>query len=192
MQESVISDLGLRATKKRRTRQAIRAAAISLFTDQGVAATTVEQIAAAADISPRTFFNYFDTKEQAVSLPYGLRDEVSILKPVKAGREWASIESACLALAHALEADTDERDTLLAGIRLCHVEPSLRDQASAQRGRWEQLLLSGLKPTLTNRVMVNAAAGAVWAALTDWAESQGNGSLTVRVTTALDLVNTRN
>jgi AcrR family transcriptional regulator len=188
MQEFRISDGGLRETKKRRTRQAIRAAAITLFTQQGVEATTVEQIATAADISPRTFFNYFDTKEQAVSLPYGLRDEVSIGKSVKAGSEWMAIETACLALAHALEADADERDTLLAGVRLCQVEPSLRDQASAQRGRWEQLLLSSLKPTLPNRVIVNAAAGAVWASLLDWAESNGEGSLHDRVNKSLNLI----
>jgi AcrR family transcriptional regulator len=188
MQEFRIPDGGLRETKKRRTRQAIRAAAITLFTDQGVEATTVEQIAMAADISPRTFFNYFDTKEQAVSLPYGLRDEVSIGKPVKVGSEWTAIETACLALADALESDADERETLLAGIRLCQVEPTLRDQASAQRGRWEQLLLSPLKPTLTNRVIVNAAAGAVWASLTDWAVSNGEGSLHERINNALKLI----
>jgi AcrR family transcriptional regulator len=188
MQEFRISEGGLRETKKRRTRQAIRAAAIALFTDQGVEATTVEQIAIAADISPRTFFNYFDTKEQAVSLPYGLRDEVSIGKPVKTGSEWMAIETACLALADALESDADERETLLAGIRLCQVEPTLRDQASAQRGRWEQFMLSSLSPTLPNRVIVNAAAGAVWASLIDWAEAQGEGSLHDRVNRSLNLI----
>jgi AcrR family transcriptional regulator len=176
-------DEGLRDRKKRRTRQAIRVAAINLFTDQGVETTTVDQIAAAADISTRTFFNYFDTKEEAVSLPYGLRNEATVTK-VK-GDPWVSIETACISLAKALEADTDERATLIAGVRLCQREPVLRDQASAQRGRWEALMLSPLKPTLENRVMVNAGAGAFLAALTDWAESNGKGSLVDRVTQAL-------
>jgi AcrR family transcriptional regulator len=179
---------GLRDRKKRRTRQAIRAAAIELFTVQGVDATTVEQIATAADISPRTFFNYFDTKEQAVSLPYGLRNEVGIATQPKPKQVWTTIQGVCLALATALEADVDERATLLAGIRLCAHEPVLHDQASAQRGQLEQLLLSALPPTLNNRVMVNAASGAVWASLTHWAESNGEGSLIKRVTTSLDLI----
>jgi AcrR family transcriptional regulator len=174
----------LRDTKKRRTRQAIRAAAIELFTANGVAETTVEQIAAAADISPRTFFNYFDTKEQAVSLPYGLRNETVITTPVS--DPWAAITAACVALATILEADTDERDTLIFGIRLCQREPALRDQASAQRGRWEHYMLSALEPTLANRVLVNAAAGAVWASLTHWAEDLGTSSLVGTVTTALN------
>jgi AcrR family transcriptional regulator len=175
----------LREKKKRRTRQAIRAAAIHLFTTQGVAETTVEQIAEAADISPRTFFNYFDTKEQAVSLPYGLRNETAITTPV--GDPAKALEMACLALAAALEADIDERQTLIDGIRLCQREPALRDQASAQRGRWEQYLLSAFEPTLENRVRVNAAAGAVWASLTHWAEDDGKASLRETVTTALAL-----
>ncbi len=188
--DTVSADLqpGLRDRKKRRTRQAIRAAAIELFTAQGVDATTVEQIAAAADISPRTYFNYFDTKEQAVSLPYGLRNEVGIAPKTRPKHAWTAIHAACLALVSALEADIDERATLLAGIRLCANEPVLHDQASAQRGRLEQLLLSSLQPTLTNRVLVNAASGAVWASLTDWAESNGAGSLTKRVTQSLDLI----
>ncbi len=173
----------LREKKKRRTRQAIRAAAIHLFTTQGVAETTVEQIAAAADISPRTFFNYFDTKEQAVSLPYGLRAEIKISGPVTDA--WAAIEQSCLTLAKTLEADTAERETLIEGIRLCQREPVLRDQASAQRGRWEHFMLQPIAPTLENRVLVNAAAGATWASLTVWAEHGGTDSLVDTVTQAL-------
>jgi AcrR family transcriptional regulator len=184
--ESPNSDEGLRDRKKRRTRQAIRAAAIELFTQQGVDATTVDQISEAADISTRTFFNYFDTKEEAVSLPYGLRNESAI--PKIKGDPWDAIQTACINLAKALEADTDERATLIAGVRLTQRERVLRDQASAQRGRWEAVMLSALKPTLANRVLVNAGAGAFLAALTDWAESNGKGSLVDRVTAALELI----
>src|SRR6201995_2383203 len=58
--------LGLRERKKIRTRETIRREAFRLIEANGYAATTVEQIAEAAEVSPSTFFRYFKTKEDVL------------------------------------------------------------------------------------------------------------------------------
>lgn len=67
---NAVPQASLRERKKVRTRSAIREQALRLFREQGYHATTVEQIASAAEVSPSTFFRYFPTKEDVV-----LRDD---------------------------------------------------------------------------------------------------------------------
>lgn len=57
---------GLRERKRRATRRAIQFAAITIVRDNGLERLTVDEISRVADISPRTFFNYFPTKEAAL------------------------------------------------------------------------------------------------------------------------------
>src|SRR5258708_33222461 len=66
--------VGLRERKKAKTRAAIREHALRLFREPGYGATTVEQIAEAAEGSPATFYRYFPTKEDVV-----LQDDFDVL-----------------------------------------------------------------------------------------------------------------
>jgi AcrR family transcriptional regulator len=57
---------GLRERKRRATRLAIQQAALRIAIEDGLAAVTVDEISRRADVSPRTFFNYFPNKEGAI------------------------------------------------------------------------------------------------------------------------------
>ncbi|MCM6775208.1 TetR/AcrR family transcriptional regulator [Nocardia sp. CDC159] len=65
------AELGLRELKKRRTRHDLCLAARRLTVERGLDATTTDDIAKAVGVSPRTFFNYYDTKLDAVLGPIG-------------------------------------------------------------------------------------------------------------------------
>lgn len=85
---------GLRERKKQDTRAALAKATLELAVEHGLAAVTVEQIAARAGVSYRTFFNYFSGKEEALLRPGGadatfgprLRAQDPALPPLEAAR----------------------------------------------------------------------------------------------------------
>ncbi|WP_158581610.1 TetR family transcriptional regulator [Actinomadura spongiicola] len=67
---------GLRERKKQRTRLALVDAALELFVEQGYEETTIDEIVAAVEVSQRTFFRYFATKEDVVMGFLGDHDRI--------------------------------------------------------------------------------------------------------------------
>jgi AcrR family transcriptional regulator len=87
---------GLRERKKAQTRAALRDAAIRLFGERGYSATTVADIAEAADVSPRTFFTYFPSKEAVLFAdftPAVERLEAALVSPDRTRTALATMRS---------------------------------------------------------------------------------------------------
>ena len=116
---------GLRERKKRDTAARLHASAIRLAAERGPAHVTVEQIAAAAGVSQRTFFNYFPTKESAITgttpdLPEALAAALAQRPPSE--DPWASLE---IVLADRLEDQTARPEQRRLHRRLLHEHPEL-------------------------------------------------------------------
>jgi AcrR family transcriptional regulator len=166
---------GLRERKKARTRAAIREHALRLFREHGYAATTVEQIAAAADVSPATFFRYFPTKEDVV-----LQDDMDILtlEALDAqSPDLSPIAAVRAAAAGAYAAMTPEDlERLAETTRLTMAVPEIRARALDELTRTIDEMGSvlavraGREPDdFAARVMAGALTGVIMAATIPWA-----------------------
>ncbi len=139
---------GLRERKKERQRQALVREAFRLFEERGFAQTTVESIAEAADVSPRTFFRYFDSKEDVILVdPAGklrLVDEVlgtaddhePILVTLRRG--WARMADAYLS----------DREVTAAIYRLSRAEPVLAARLFSFQTQWSHAIAEALSDRL--------------------------------------------
>ena len=119
--------LGLRERKKARTRDAIQRHALRLFTEQGYAETTVEQIAEAAEVSPSTYFRYFPTKEEPVL--YDRIDPIMIASFLDQPAEFSALRAIREALRHVttqLPAEESELEAMRH--RLIFAVPELRSR----------------------------------------------------------------
>ena len=134
---------GLRERKKARTRATIQREALRLFQRDGYAATSVDAIAAAAEVSPSTFFRYFPTKEDVVLADFV--DETTIERFVDAPPELDFFD----AMAHAVRVGF-ARDACR-GLRareraqqLIRTVPELRRGMIAEMVRPMRLLAEGI------------------------------------------------
>jgi AcrR family transcriptional regulator len=139
---------GLRERKKERTRQQIIEAAMGLFAERGYHATTIADIAAAAEVAPRTFFSYFPSKEAVVfhnvdrdmdALAAALRDRLPGESVFDALRRW-------------IDAMFDEwmaeGDQAVLRKRLCREDEGLANFQGGVMARISELLLEAIADDL--------------------------------------------
>ena len=188
--------LGLRARKKRATRQALHGAALRLVAARGFDEVTIEDIAGAADVSPRTFFNYFGSKEDVIVNPDPER--VERLRALLAGHgddeaPLAVVEDVLIAL---LEEVTDRREEWLLRLRLVREIPALTPRHLAAFDAMEQVLVTdvarrtGLDAgTDIYPVLVGSAAmAAMRASIMRWGAGDGRTSLPDLIHEAFELL----
>jgi len=140
--------LGLRERKKYERRQRIERVAIDLFERNGFDAISIEQIAAAADIAPRTFFSYFETKEDVVLSDYAHRlQRIRDTLRDRPQREpaWAALQASFAAVA----ADYEEASAqLLRRFRIIASSPSVAARSLHIQAGWEASLADDLRVRL--------------------------------------------
>ncbi|GCD99005.1 TetR family transcriptional regulator [Embleya hyalina] len=197
--ESSIPDLpvapaGLRERKKIKTRRAIRREAYRLFREHGYDATTVDQIAEAAEISPSTFFRYFPSKEDVV-----LTDEydpllVEILRSAPEGTNLIRIvRTGVLEVLRRIM--REEREEMVTRMSLVVGVPALRRRSYEQQMEsWNLVAETYAARTGRSahdfdlRVAVSSINAAMSVAILTWAESGCVGDPTVPVDRALGIL----
>jgi AcrR family transcriptional regulator len=187
----------LRERRRLRTRRTIQAHALRLFAAKGFQATTIEEIAAAAEMAPRTFFRYFPTKEEVVFW--------AEYPPMLAGFVAArpDDEPALEALHHgivdglaAIWDQDGERERMLERLRLAFRTPALHPRLRQQQAGWATAVAEILADRLDERpdalevrAIAAAVAGAVWVAAEEWqAQDDGEGELGTLIDQALGTV----
>ena len=172
---------GLRERKKVATRSALHLAALRLATEHGVEHVTVEDIAAEADVSSRTFFNYFATKEEAFvadDLERGRRFVEVIADAPDDAPLWQLLHDAAVEVFVGSGLPTREEALKQ---QLVRTSPSVLAQSLASMARLEEELVSeltrrtgdgsGLRPRLLAGALVAALRAATEAWLAHGGES---------------------
>ncbi|MFI2375290.1 TetR/AcrR family transcriptional regulator [Streptomyces sp. NPDC018964] len=185
---------GLRERKKIKTREAIRTAAYGLIREQGYDATTVEQIADRAEVSPSTVFRYFPAKEDIV-----LTDEYDTVLTEEfsarpADEPWAVSLRHVMRKAIALGVG-EEREVTRLRTRLLAEVPAVRSRMLESMSATGRMLAhviagrTGLDPDgLEARVLSIALTGGLMETSQYWAEHGHRDDLADLVDRALDVL----
>jgi AcrR family transcriptional regulator len=163
----------LRDRKRERNRSALIEAAVGLFERQGYERTTIADIAEAAEMGPRTFFNYFTSKEE-ILFP---DSEQRVQDAVAAIAQNAADRSPAQALADAVTMVVDTSDDIvgpLADVRnaLIRTVPAVRGRALQIQHSAQQRIAAALRAAypselddVTAAALVGATIGAVAGAI---------------------------
>jgi AcrR family transcriptional regulator len=168
---------GLRERKKARTREAIIDSAIDLFERKGYDATTVEDIAVAADVSQRTFFRYFESKLDVVMAPktdsgHDLEQRVADRPP-----DEAPVEAFRNVIREELAGALQAGDLRARQFTLVMRTPSLRSFAhehfNEHRDEFARVFAKRLgvaDDALAPQIMATTTAGVVWTVIDRWVD----------------------
>ena len=159
-----------RVAKKAAVRQSIINAALKLFCERGFDSTTVEELAVAADVSRRTFFRYFETKEAAFFANHEhrlliFRERIKV--PQKGEGPEQTVMRVCLEMAGMY---MSERDVALAQHVTIESSKSLKAYDQRLDADWEEAIREVLQGTdpLEALVLAGAIIGGVRAVLREW------------------------
>jgi AcrR family transcriptional regulator len=181
--------------RRRLMRDELRSIAVDLFAERGFDEVTVDDIAAAAGISARTFFRYFATKDEVV-LAYERRLHERLLtalhsRPANEGGVEA-LREAYIATSHVDPADRAK--VLLLG-RILLQASALRARALGERLAEDQALISDIAGRLgvkagdaRARVVVAAMSAVAVTEFRVWVDDNGKGDPAVRISTALAMI----
>ncbi|MCC7251658.1 TetR/AcrR family transcriptional regulator [Hyphomicrobium sp.] len=143
MQDAAVKPEGLRERKRRQTLQRISEVGLELFVAKGYEATTLDEIAAAAGISRRTFFYYFESKEDILHASVGgYANELKVLVIESACTGGAPLDIVRDALLKLVAPDREAQMIMTA--RLVQQSASLRARNHGRLQQFEQAVLEGL------------------------------------------------
>lgn len=151
-------DQGLRERKRIETRLALETAALDLALEVGVANLTVEQIAERANVSRRTFFNYFASKEDALVGEAGERPNTDLLVPHEVDEAFDLLTTLRAAI-HAFASVKGGSGTLLAKrMRVFATNPHLIHDQVARASDSLETYASALSAMLAGRLGTEPSA----------------------------------